>query len=78
VSCLEQVKEELGVMERQLATYQEQAKQWEKLRQQLCTRIAQLEGKVCRESSGRVEKMSAQATQTEGGLCRAGEIGIGE
>jgi len=40
-----QVKQQVASLERQLASYQDQAKHWEALRQQLCTRIAQLEGK---------------------------------
>jgi hypothetical protein len=37
-------KEKLAVLQEQLSSYQEQAKQWEVLRHQLCTRVAQLEG----------------------------------
>jgi chromosome segregation ATPase len=40
-----QVQQQVASLERQLASYQDQAKHWETLRQQLCTRIAQLEGK---------------------------------
>jgi len=39
------VTRQVASLRRQLTSYEEQAKQWETLRQQLCKRVAQLEGK---------------------------------
>ena len=55
---------QVASLRRQLTSYEEQAKQWETLRQQLCKRVAQLEGKQLAGTSSQQHDV-AQARKFE-------------